>query len=280
MTQQGLIKKVIAAGKMEECNPNFTPAAQEPLGMDPEGEPFSEKWEYASIVGMLQYLSTNTRSDITYAVSQVSRFTHSPKKSHGQAVKTILRYLKGTQNKGTIVKLDRKNFRLDAYVDADFAGLYKRDPDCEPTSAKSRMGYVLFLAGFPLVWKSQLQQEIALSTAESEYAALSTCLKTVIPLLNLLKESANELDLPQDMKATISSHVFEDNAACLQLATKHRLTNRTRWYHTKWHWFWSHVNRGTVKILKVDTKFQRADPFTKGLNRETFERIREMIIGW
>ena len=58
---------------------------------------------YSSIVGMLLYLSTNARPDITFAVSQVARFNHSPKKSHASAIKTIVCYLHRTADKGTIV---------------------------------------------------------------------------------------------------------------------------------------------------------------------------------
>jgi hypothetical protein len=90
MTQMGLIKKIIATTKMENCNPNWVPAAKEALGIDPEGEPMEEDWSYPSIIEMLLYLSTNTRPDIAFAVSQVARFNHNPKKSHATAIKMII----------------------------------------------------------------------------------------------------------------------------------------------------------------------------------------------
>jgi hypothetical protein len=90
MTQTGLIKKIIATTKMENCNPNWVPAAKEALGIDPEGEPMEEDWSYPSIVRMLLYLLTNTRPDIAFAVSQVARFNHNPKKSHATAIKMII----------------------------------------------------------------------------------------------------------------------------------------------------------------------------------------------
>jgi hypothetical protein len=72
LTQKGLIKKVIAAAGLEHCNPNHTPAAASALGIDPDGEPYQESWNYSSIVGMLLYLATNTCPDISFAVSQVA----------------------------------------------------------------------------------------------------------------------------------------------------------------------------------------------------------------
>ena len=60
------------------------------------------------------------RPDIAFAVSQVCRFSVEPKKSHATAVKTILRYLKKTCDKGMIIKPTLNKLHLDLYVDADF----------------------------------------------------------------------------------------------------------------------------------------------------------------
>jgi len=104
-TQKDLIKKIIEITAMVDCNPNWTHASQQGLGSDPDGKTMREDWEYASVVGIFWYLSTNTRPDISFAVSQVARFTHSPKQSHVKAIKTIVRYLHCTSTQGTIVKL-------------------------------------------------------------------------------------------------------------------------------------------------------------------------------
>ncbi len=88
MIQMGLIKKIIAITKMENCNPNWVPATKEALGIDPEGKLMEEDWSYLSIVGMLLYLSTNMRPDIVFAVSQVACFNHNPKKLHATAIKS------------------------------------------------------------------------------------------------------------------------------------------------------------------------------------------------
>jgi hypothetical protein len=69
LAQRGLIEKVLKTAEMSDCNPNSSPASTNPLSMDPDGAPFDETWKYSSIVGMLIYLSTNTRMDLAYAVS-------------------------------------------------------------------------------------------------------------------------------------------------------------------------------------------------------------------
>jgi hypothetical protein len=145
------------------------------------GEPFDEDWEYARAVGMLLYLSSNSRPDIQFAVHQCARFTHFPKKSHGEAVKRICRYLAGTARKGVEFN-PTKAMELDCYVDADFAGLWNHEDDQDPVCVKSRTGYVITLGGCPVLWVSKLQTEIALSTLESEYIALSQAI-LFLPLM-------------------------------------------------------------------------------------------------
>jgi hypothetical protein len=85
---------------MSDCNTKMTPCNQTPLGSDPDGAPITCKFDYASAVGMLIYLSSNSRPDIQYAVHQCARFTHFPKKSHEDAILRICRYLQGTKDKG------------------------------------------------------------------------------------------------------------------------------------------------------------------------------------
>lgn len=288
LTQCGLIDKVLKAANMTDCNERWVPADKKTLGMDTDGPVHNTPWGYSSIVGMLMYLATNTRAELMFSVSQVCRFNHNPKASHTTAVKTILRYLKHTRNQGMILRPNGK-LNMDLYCDGDFAGLYKSDPDSEPSSAKSRMCYIITLSGCPLVWKSSLLQEVALSVCEVEYSALSHSLRGLIPLRRLLKEMVEHVQSVLSgshflniCPVVIRSRVFEDNSAALQLAKQQRLTNRTRYFHTKWHWFWEYVNNHTAEfeLLKVDTRDNLSDIGTKGCVRDVFERLHKGLLGW
>lgn len=55
LTQDGLIKKILEATGMSDCAPNRVPCRSDPLGIDTDGEPFSESWSYPSVAGMLLY---------------------------------------------------------------------------------------------------------------------------------------------------------------------------------------------------------------------------------
>ena len=78
MTRPGLIKKVIEATGMELCSTNKTPTSQTALGSDPEGSPIKETWKYSSVVGMLLYLSTNTRPDQTLCLQLLPSHVEKP----------------------------------------------------------------------------------------------------------------------------------------------------------------------------------------------------------
>ena len=226
------------------------------------------------------YLATNTRIDIALAVSQVCRFTSKFKKPHADAVKQILKYLKGTMDCGTIVKPDGELY-LKCWTDADFAGLYKREDNKNASRARSRTGCIISLSGVPLYWKSTLQKEVCTSSCESEYVSLGHALKALIPLIELVKECCLEVGLPADAVAAIHADVFEDNSACLILATKQMMTSRTRWFHQRWHWFWQIIRTNpNIQLHKVETTKQCADYLTKPLPREVFERIRKLVQKW
>ena len=123
------------------------------------------------------------------ATHQCARFNNDPHLSHEQAVKRIGRYLLDTRDKGIIYRPDIKR-GLECYVDADFAGGWKYGNHDIPESVFSRTGFVIMYAGCPITWGSNLQQEIALSTTESEYIVLSSAMREVIPFLGIMKETS------------------------------------------------------------------------------------------
>ena len=105
---------------------------------------------YASAVGSIMYAMVCTRPDISHAVSIVSRYMGNLGKMHWQAVKWILRYLRGTIDVGLVY--DRRHNTSDGvvgYVDSDYAGdLDKR---------RSLTRYIFTLSGSAISWKATLQ---------------------------------------------------------------------------------------------------------------------------
>ena len=158
---------------------------------------------------MLTYLARNTRPDPEYAVHQYVRFQSDPREPHANAIKRIGRYLLGTKDKGISFKPTTDLSQFECYVDADFAGNYTSDTCEDPNSVKSRTGCVIKYAGCPITWFSRLQTEIALSTTEAEYIALSTAAREVLPLREMVTELKTILDIP-NAKLVIQCTLFED----------------------------------------------------------------------
>ena len=279
LTQRGLTQRILNLCHMHDCNTKDTPASTTALGSDLNGAPFTHDFHYASAVGMLMYLASNSRPDIAFAVHQCARFTHSPRASHGEAIKRICRYLQRTLENGLILR-PKSKLRLDVHVDSDFAGLWKREDDQNPVCVKSRTGFVISLADCPILWQSKLQGQVALSTMEAEYIALSTSLRSLLPLKELVREVASSLMSDPSFITTTYSSVFEDNNGALTLATVPRMTPRSKHIAVPYHFFREHVANGSLQILKIASENNKGDIFTKGLDRNKFHTLRFLLMGW
>ena len=281
LCQPHLIDQILAdLGLAGQCNGKRTPAmSSQILLRDEDGDRYDEAWDYRSVIGKMNYLEKSTRPDISYAVHQCARFASDPKHSHAQAVKHIGRYLYATRDQGII--LDPKDHSFDCYADADFAGNWNRDTARDDiATAKSRTAYIISYAGCPITWASKLQTEIALSTTEAEYIALSTCLRTAIPLMQLLDEARGRgirvtTELPR-----IHCKLFEDNSGAIELATVHKMRPRTRHINLKFHHFREFYRKGLISIHQITSEHQLADLGTKSLSAEQFEYLRKRVMGW
>ena len=122
--QTGLTRKVLETTGMEHCNGLRTPTkVDSPLGTDANASDakIDQTNSHASVIGIMLYLASKTRPDISFAVHQCDRFTHNTKASHRTAVKRICRYLQGT-NDNSLLFNPSKKLVVDCY--ADFAGLW------------------------------------------------------------------------------------------------------------------------------------------------------------
>ena len=99
------------------------------------GSPFADITLYCSLVGALYYL-TITRPDLAHSVNSVSQYLHAPTDDHFQAVKRILRYVKGTLHYGLSFTVSSPA-TITVYSDADWAGC--------PDTRRSISGYSIYL---------------------------------------------------------------------------------------------------------------------------------------
>ncbi|XP_016471831.1 secreted RxLR effector protein 161-like [Nicotiana tabacum] len=114
---------------------------------------------YRGIIGSLLYL-TASRPDIIISVWLCARFQSNPKESHLKVAKSILRYLKKTQDL-VLYYPSSDNFNLIGYANADYAG-YLMD-------RKSTSEMAHFLGSYLISWGTRKQNSVALSAAKAEY---------------------------------------------------------------------------------------------------------------
>jgi hypothetical protein len=101
--QKKYAREVLERFRMDDCTPVQVPIIPgTKLTRDGEGEKIDSTY-YKQMIGSLMYM-TATRPDLTYAVSLISRFMEAPTELHYQAVRKILRYLKGTLDYGLFYK--------------------------------------------------------------------------------------------------------------------------------------------------------------------------------
>ena len=283
MKQTGLIDRVIESMGLDAgtVNGKWTPAEAKPLVKDKDGEQGSGDFNYASVVGMLLYLSGHSRPDIAYAVNCAARYMFSPRHSHELALKRIGRYLKATREKGLILN-PSQDFKIDCYPDADFAGLYGYEQVTDPTCVKSHTGFVITVSDCPVLWQSKLQTETALSTMEAEIVALAHSCRELFPIMDMVQVLGTAVGLPLDEATSMHVSIHEDNAGALVLGKTlpPQFTPRSKHYAIKTVWFREEIAKRGIELLKIATTEQLGDLFTKGLPRATFEYLRKKLMGW
>ena len=279
LTQPHLIDQIINDLRLQGAGMKDCPAQKKILGRYAESQPHDSSFNYRSVLGQLGYLEKGSRPDIAYITHQCARFSIDPKVEHARALRYLGKYLVGTKDKGLILKPDRSK-GLEVFVDADFCGNWSKEESDDRDTARSRYGYVIKYMGCPLVYKSQLSQEIALSTTESEYMGLSQALREAIPIMELLKE-LKEAGFPVGSNVPeVKCKVFEDNSGALEIAKEHKYRPRTKHINVKYHHFRDYVDRGDISIVKIGTEDQEADILTKPLIGDQFLKLRKLLMGW
>jgi hypothetical protein len=105
-----------------------------------------------------------------------------------------------------------KNLSLDVYCDSEFAGVWHQEFAHLCDSWLSRTGFIIILAGVPIHWLSKLQTEIALSSTEAEYIALSQCYRALLSMGRKLKDILSCGLFPNSLKV--------DNLSTNKIATR------------------------------------------------------------
>lgn len=219
---------------------------------------FMEGIPYKSAVSSIMYAMVSTRLDISHAMGVVSKFMSNLEKPHWEAVKWILRYLKGTSD--FVLHFGDNNVQLQGFTDSDLAG----DLDKQ----RSTIGYTFKFVGVTISWVSRLQYSVALSSAKAEYLALSEGAREMIWLQCLFS----------DLHCKQSEYVlFCDSRSAIFMTHNHSSQCHSKHIDIHAHFVCHVVEEGKLKVTKIDTKVNPTDILTKVVPKEKLECARTSL---
>ena len=208
---------------------------------------------YMEKVGSLNYLAGALRGDIAWVTSKLGMFMQQADSSHMKIADQVFLYLAGTMD--YCMRFDRSaGLTPVAYSDASFADNGKTGANGR---RRSQSGCCVLLGGCAVVYHSRGQKNVALSTAESEYVALSGCVQEVIWVRRLLTFLG--------FQCTNATVVYEDNEAAQALATNDSMTKKSRFVDVRFHYTREMVSEGEIEVRRCPTADMTADLYTKAL---------------
>ena len=153
--------------------------------------------------------------------------------------------------------IDDQELKIECYTDAS----YKQDHD----DLKSTSCYIFMLAGGAISWKASKQSLTATSTFQAEYIAIYDATSQAIWLKNFVAglKIVDSIERPLTM--------YCDNAAAVFFSKNNKRSSGSRNIDVKYFAVRENVRDKEIEVLKIGTKEQLADPFTKALPVECFK---------
>ncbi|XP_014519706.1 uncharacterized protein LOC106776751 [Vigna radiata var. radiata] len=257
LSQTKYAQDILSRAQMLDAKPAVTPL-QPHIQLTTTGDPFSDPTQYRSLVGALQYL-TITHPDLSYAVNLVSQFLQAPTIDHFQAVKHILRYVKGTMSYGLSFTRGA-SLNVLGYSDADWARCIE--------TRRSTYGYYIFLGGNLISWSAKKQPTVARSSCESEYRAMANAAAELIWLTHLL----HDLHISHQAPTLLC-----DNKSAILLSQNPVAHKRAKHIDIDYHFVRELILSHKLITQFIPSDLQLANIFTKSLPRPLFQFFRAKL---
>jgi hypothetical protein len=267
VSQASYIKAFLAKKGLEDCQPASTPWPGK-MDLPPTWEPLMRLQKaYIKDTGSLNWTSTGTRPDISYTVSRLAEANAGPSQVHIDLMKHLCRYLKGTIDYGLEfgdVDIKITDMKMATFADASLAD---RLPSRHSTGA-----HAVFVAGAPVLWKTNKQTFVALSTTEAEFTNLTPAALSAMWVSQILEECGAPQKAP--------SILFTDGLNAYLTVLNPLNKARTRTIDIKYKWIIERAERKELEIRHINGVDMPADGLTKPLQREkhaTFVKQMGMV---
>jgi hypothetical protein len=203
----------------------------------------------------------HSRPDIANAVRELTKCLTGASEAALKEMHRVIKFVLDTQTLGLkiepkLVGGNKLVFVLKGYSDSDWAG----DKD----NRKSVSGFVLFLCGVLIMWRSKQQATVALSSAEAEFIAVGELVKEIVFVVQILLSMGVAVKMPVV--------IFVDNMGAIFMSKNTTSNSRTRHMDVKWRFLNTMTEDGLVELEFVRSENQLADMETKNVSGEIHER--------
>ena len=264
MSQTKYIERILARFNMKNCKPRSSPCEVSSNKICSDDSAPVDSRVYREIVGSLVYVMTCTRPDLSFSVTKLSQHLSAPTVTNLKTAKHVLRYLKGTSDKGLVFKKSNQSLSLIGYCDADWGS-------SEDRRSITGYGFQMNENGPLISWKSRKQPTVALSTCEAEYMSLSSAIQEAKFLLQLLKDFLVESSNPVSL--------FCDNQGAIALAKNPVQHQRSKHIDIRYHFIRHEIKKGLINVMYVTSNDNVADMFTKALSGQRLKTLTVNIFG-
>lgn len=225
--------------------------------------PLCDKTYFQKLIGILIYISTMCRPDITTATLILSRQCANPRMVHMEAALKIFGYLKRTSSR--VLKLGTMPNTLKfALCDSDFAG-----SPLPSDEMVSRTGYVIFVCGGAVSWYSKMQTITTSSSTHAEFVALFTTTQELNFIIDTLSNTKQDDGIP--------SYLFNDNSSANTILISENMTAKSKHFRLKFLCAKQSVGI-TTDPIHISTHENLADLFTKPLSYQKFSYFADRVL--
>ena len=218
-----------------------------------------EQIKYRSGIDMLLYLVKFSRPDLSNVVRELSKVNDGATAEHVKDLMRVTKFAIDTKHKVLVYivwKMKENKWEMRAFCDSDWVG----DAD----DRRSITGFCILLNGCLISWKSRGQKTVTLSSSEAEYIAVSEVCTEELFIKTIMDFLALEI--------LLSITVLCDNIGAIYITNNPKNNGRTKHINVKYYFIREYVIDGTVQINFVRSEENLADPFTKNVSRDSYEK--------
>ena len=212
---------------------------------------------------MLLFLIKHSRPDLSNAVRELSKCLDGASEAAYKEMLRVIKYVLDTRDRGLRIEPEPTDTEwvILLYSDSDWAG----DKD----NRRSVSGYMIFLNGVLISWKSKLQKVVSLSSSEAEFYACSEAVKEIPFVIQVLEFVGVKVRKPVD--------VMVDNVGAIYMSQNQVGSSRTRHMDTRYYYVNDMQDEGLIKVKFVRSENNVSDVATKNVTSEVMDTHMDRI---